>query len=227
MKKSIVLLLLLSGLVLSCGTGPKPEAVSLAPGPTEPETTFIPPEPTVEEVALAPQEKPVEVPVEKPAEIAIAKPVEVPVVKEFDPNSVSKAMYQAAKLDITYLIIKLNYIIKAKDYNEWVKHLSDSYFQEISDKDFLEEKTEELYRRDQIVAQNTGRDPNAVEKVVLRTAKDYFDHVVVPSRANDRLDDISFLSEDRVRAYTIDDRRGQRLILYDLALINHNWLIVN
>ena len=219
MKKSMVLLLLLSGLVLSCGTGPKPEAVSLAQEPVEPEVPIVPSGTTVEEIA----EVPAEVPEEKPAEI----PVEVVEVKEFDPNNVSKAVYQAAKLDITYLIIKLNYIIKNKDYDEWVKHLADSYFQEISDKEFLEDRTEELYRRDQIVAQNTGRDPNAVEKVVLKTAKDYFDRVVVPSRANDRLDDISFLSEDRVRAYTIDDRRGQRLVLYDLALINHNWLIVN
>jgi len=213
----MVLLLLLSGLVLSCGTGPKPETLSLAPEPTEPtepETPFIPSEPTVEEIEIS-------------EEIPVEEPVQVSVVKEFDPNNVSKAVYQAAKLDITYLIIKLNYIIKARDYDEWVKHLADSYFMEISDKNFLEEKTEELYRRDQIVAQNTGRDPNAVEKVVLRTAKDYFDRVVVPSRANDRLDDISFISEDRVRAYTVDDRRGQRLVLYDLAFINHNWLIVN
>jgi hypothetical protein len=217
MKKSMVLLLLLSGLVLSCGTGPKPEAVSLAPEQVEPEAPFIPSETAVEEVA----EKPVEIPVEKPIEVPVV------VVKEFDPNSVSKAVYQAAKLDITYLIYDLNFIIKHKDYNAWVAHLSDSYFEEISNKNFLEEKTEELYRRDQIVAQNLGRDPNAVEKIVLRTARDYFDYVVVPSRANDRLDDISFLSEDRVRAYTIDDRRGQRLVLYDLALINHNWLIVN
>jgi hypothetical protein len=200
-------------LVFSCGTGPIPEVVSSVPEPTEPEIPFIPPEPIVEEVVVAPVEKPVEV------------PVEIPVV--FDPNNVSKAMYQAAKLEITYLIIKLNYIIKTKDYDEWVKHLSDSYFKEISDRNFLEERTEELYRRDQIVAQNLGRDSSVVEKVVLRTARDYFDYIVVPSRANDKLDDISFLSEDHVRAYTIDDRRGQRLVLYDLALINHNWLIVN
>jgi hypothetical protein len=215
MKKSMVLLLLLSGLVLSCGTGPKPEEVSLAQEPVEPEAPFTSSGTPVEEA------------VKIPVETIVEKPVEVPVVKEFDPNNVSKAVYQAAKLEITYLIYDLNFIIKHKDYNAWVAHLADSYFQEISDKNFLEEKTEELYRRDQIVAQNLGKDPNTVEKVILKTAKDYFDHVVVPSRVNDRLDDISFLSEDRVRAYTIDERRGQRLVLYDLASINHKWLIVN
>jgi len=219
MKKGVVLLLLLSGLVLSCGTVPEPAGESLVPEPTEPVAPFTPTETKVEEVAKAE----VEIPVEKPVE----KPVEVPVEKVFDPNSISKATYQAAKMEITYLIYDLNFIIRHKDYNAWVAHLADSYFQEISDKNFLEEKTEELYRRDQIVAQNLGKDPNAVEKITLRTAKDYFDHVVVPSRVNDRLDDISFLSEDRVRAYTIDERRGQRLVLYDLASFNHKWLIVN
>ena len=217
MKKSIILLLLLPGLVLSCGTGPKPEAVSSEPEPAESTAPVTPSEVTehVEEVVEAPAEEPVEV-------LAATSKEEV-----FDPNNVSKAVYQAAKLEITYLIYDLNFIIRHKDYNAWVTHLSDSYYEEISGKNFLEEKTEELYRRDQVVAQNIGRDPNMVEKRVLKTARDYFDYVVVPSRVNDRLDDISFLSEDRVRAYTIDDRRGQRLVLYDLALINHSWLIVN
>jgi len=211
----MVLLLLLSGLVLSCGTGPIPIEVSSEPEPAESTAPVTPSVITeyLEEV------------VETPAEEFVEIPAVAPVVEVFDPNNVSKVVYQAAKLDITYLIYDLNFIIKHRDYNAWVAHLADSYFKEISDKNFLEEKTEELYRRDQIVAQNVGRDPNAVEKVVLRTAKDYFDHIVVPSRANDKLDDISFISEDRVRAYT--EQRGQRLVLYDLALINHNWLIVN
>jgi hypothetical protein len=154
-------------------------------------------------------------------------PVETPVKATFDPNNVSEEVFKTAKTEITVTIFELNWIIKAKDYKAWVGHLSDSYFGEISSKAFLDEKTEELYRRDQIVAQNLGRDPNLVDKKILRTPMDYFNYVVVPSRANDRLDDISFLTETRVRAYTIDERRGQRLVLYDLAHINDKWLIVN
>ena len=202
----MILLLLLSGLVLSCGTGPKPPE---APSEVE-----------VKQEAAAPE---VIVHVEAPVE----KPAEVPVEKAFDPNSISAAVFQSTKKDITAFITELNGIIKARNYSAWVAHLAPSYFTEISSKGFLEEKTEELYRRDMALAQTLGRDPKLVEKRILRDAKNYFDYVVVPSRAEDRLDDISFLSETRVRAYTINERGGQRLVLYDLASINNKWLIVN
>jgi hypothetical protein len=161
----------------------------------------------------------VEAPVEKPAEVTVEK--------VFDPHSISEAVFQSTKKDITAFIIELNGIIRARNYSQWVAHLAPSYFTEISSRSFLEEKTEELYRRDMALAQTLGRDPKLVEKRILRTAQDYFIYVVVPSRAEDRLDDISFLSETRVRAYTINERGGQRLVLYDLASINSNWLIVN
>ena len=201
------MLLLLSGLVLSCETGPKPTS---APSEVE-------------------QEVPVpEVPsqVEKPAEKTAQVTVETPKEEVFDPTSISEAKFQAAKKDITAFIVELNGIIRARNYTAWVAHLDESYFKEISSKDFLEEKTEDLYLRDQVVAQNAGRDPRLVPKRVLRTARDYFDYVVVPARANDRVDDISFISETHVKAYTVDGR-GQKLVLYELASINNKWLIVN
>jgi len=208
MDKSILIMLLLAGLVLSCATAPTPPEVSPV---VQEEVTPTPPAPPA--------------PVEEKTQTEA--PVEKPVINTFDPKNVSEEVFKTAKTEITVTIFELNWIIKAKDYKAWVNHLSDSYFGEISSKAFLEEKTEELYRRDQIVAQNLGRDPNLVDKKILRTPMDYFNYVVVPSRANDRLDDISFLTETRVRAYTIDERRGQRLVLYDLAHINDKWLIVN
>jgi hypothetical protein len=203
MKESAILLLLLSFLVFSCGTGPKPpEAVS------------------------AVEQAPPSVSYETQGHVE--PPVEASGEDVFDPDSISVEVFIAVKTDITALIADLKRIIRARNYGAWVTHLADSYLGEISSSDFLEEKTEELYRRDQVVAQNMGRDPNMVVKRILRTARDYFDYVVVPSRANDRLDDISFLSETRIRAYTIDERRGgQRLVLYDLASINNEWMIVH
>jgi membrane-associated protease RseP (regulator of RpoE activity) len=219
MKKSIVILLLLTALVLSCGTTPKPPEASSEVEEREKE----------EEVPSAPYEEKgqLETIVEAPVVIEIPVVVETPVVDTFDPDNVSEEVFKAAKTEITVTILELNWIIKAKDYKAWVTHLSEPYFTEISSKAFLDEKTEELYRRDQIVAQNLGRDPNLVDKKMLRTPMDYFINVVVPARANDKLDDISFLTETRVRAYTVDERRGQRLILYDLAHIDDKWLIVN
>jgi len=210
----MILLLLLSGLVLSCGTGPKPPEASSE----------------VEEQEVTVPEVPIQV--EKPAETSVQVTVETPKAEtpkkeEFDPNSISEAKFQATKKDITAFIVELNGIIRARNYIAWVAHLDTSYFQYISSKTFLDERTEELYLRDQVVARNLGRDPKLVEKRILRTPRDYFDYVVVPARANDRVDDIDFISEDHVKAYTIDERRGERLVLYELASINNKWLIVN
>jgi hypothetical protein len=211
MKKSMLIVLLLVGLVLSCKTEPEPPE---APSVVKKE---VPPAPQV-----------VKSEVKTPVETPVVTPAETPVDDSFDPNSISEEDFFAAKADITALIDELNGIIRARNYSVWLTHVAGSYLTEISSRAILDEKTEELYRRDQIVAQNLGRDPELVAKRILNTPRDYFNFVVVPSRTNDRLDDISFLSSTRVSAYTVDERRGgQRLVLYDLAHINDKWMIVN
>ena len=209
-------------LTLSCVSGPEvadtvpPEPASKAVPPSSAETGSQPSEPA----------QMVEVPP------VISPPVEVqpPETKAeelvFDRSTISEETYTTAKTEIQSLIADLNRIIRDRNYRGWVSNLADSYFREISSSAFLGERTEELYRRDQVVAHNLGRDPRQVEKKILRTARDYFDNVVVPSRSNDRLDDIDFVSEKRVKAYTIDIR-GNTLVLYDLEVIDGKWKIVN
>ena len=210
MKRIGLLLLLPFVLVLSCETTPAPQV------PEEPAESIETIEPIETVTPVVPQEPP-----EEPPQVVVEPPVE----EFFDPGSISEEKLAATKADIQSLIEELNRIIRARNYNAWLGYLDDSYLSEISSPAFLEEKTEELYRRDQIVASNMGRDPRNVEKKILRTPRDYFDNVVVPSRANDRVDDIAYISETRVRAYTVDSR-GNRLILYDLAIIGEKWKIV-
>ena len=204
MKTRCLLLLFLSGLVLSCGTGPKPDVVGEPPVTSQQENvegTNVP--------------DPVEIP-----------SVRVEEEKVFDPSSISEEVYSTAKADIQALIADLNRIIRARNYNSWIEYLDESYLNLISSREFLEEKTEELYKRDQIVAGNLGRDPAHVEKKILRTPRDYFNNVVVPSRSQDTLDDIAFVSETHVKAYTVD-LRGQRLVLYEFETIGGKWKIVS
>ena len=188
---------------------------------TQPVTPVIPPQPveiTPPEPSIPPPEPPVQT-------VQSAPPP--PVEKAFDPLSITEEKFTTTKADVKVLIDDLNKIIRAKNYNAWVGYLSASYFKEISSPAFLEEMTEELYRRDQTVASNLGRDPRRVSKKILRTPKDYFDNVVVPSRSNDRMDDIDFVSENRVKAYTVDIRSQHRLVLYDLEMIDNKWKIIN
>ena len=201
MKRIGLLLWLPVVLFLACGSGP---------------TTAPPVKEAEIETQTAPQEEP-------PAPVVSVQPEEE---KAFDPGSISQEKRDAAMTEVQALITDLNRIIRARNYNAWRGYLSDSYFEEISSRAFLEERTEDLYKRDQIVAQNLGRDPKRVQKKILRTPKDYFDNVVVPSRSNDRMDDLDFVTENRVKAYTVDNR-GQRLVLYDLEIIGSKWKIIN
>ena len=186
-------------LILSCQSGPEPVASQdpAPPAPAAPQTAVVVEEPTPVVVAEVPEEV-------------------------FDPENVSEELYISTMAEVQALIGELNAIIRARNYTAWRGYLAEDYYQLINSPAFLEERTEELYRRDQIIAANLGR---TAQRRILRTSRDYFEHIVIPSRSNDRVDDIDFISDNRVRAYTIDSR-GNSLILYDLEIIDGNWRIV-
>jgi hypothetical protein len=60
--------------------------------------------------------------------------------------------------------------------------------------------------------------------VKLQSLKDYFIYVVYPSRQNDRVDDIEFITERLVKAITIGPD-GERQILYFLERDGTSWKI--
>ena len=221
MKRAGGLLLLLVVLVFACIAGPEP---------------VIPVEPSEQLVLAQPEDPPKTHSTSTPTSMEEIIPKEEPIPLEplppaaehhgFDPESISEEEYKHTKADIQALIVELNRIIRARNYNAWLGYLAESYLREINSTRFLEEKTEDLYRRDQLIASSMGRDPRNVAKRVLRNPRDYFENVVVPSRANDRVDDIAYISETNVRAYTMDSR-GNRLILYDLESIGTKWKIIN
>jgi hypothetical protein len=180
---------LIAFFILSCGSDPEPRdpvrpAVEPS-GPAVPESAGVPEQPKPKEPA--PEEP-------KPAAV-------------FDPSSITKEEYDNAKGEVQQLIQKLNAIIKARNYPNWVSYLDDAYFRLINSREYL----------DRI---------NRTYNLNLYNARDYFTNVVVPSRANDRVDDIEFVSQNRVKAYTIS-QKGERLRLYDLEKTNESWKIIN
>ena len=142
---------------------------------------------------------------EKPADTPKAEAV-------FDPLSITKEERETTIVEIQQLIQRLNGIIRAKNFNAWVSYLSSDYFALISSAEYLDRISQSTV----LVKQN----------IVLKSAQDYFTHVVVPSRTNDRVDDIEFESHTRVKAYTLNTR-GDRLRLYDLEKTGNNWKIIN
>jgi hypothetical protein len=158
--------------------------------------------------------EPAVIPPVEPAPVPPA-PVSLPAAVEeepFDPGSISQEVFDSTKTDVQQFIADLNRIIRSRNYDLWTSHLGDEYFAEKSSPEYLAEISEQPRLKTQ--------------KIILTTAQDYFIHVVVPSRQNDRVDDIEFVSPTRVKAYTVSPN-GQRLRLYDLESSGNTWEIIN
>jgi len=137
----------------------------------------------------------------------------VPVAEEpFDPSSITKEVFDTTKTEVQALIEELNTIIRAQNFDAWSDYLGADYFATLSDPAFLARISESARLKNQ--------------KIVLQDLKGYFIHVVVPSRANDRVDDIEFIGQKRVKAFTLT-AKAQRLRLYDLERTEQGWKIVN
>ena len=130
--------------------------------------------------------------------------------------TVSQAQYDATMREVQQFITDLNNVIRNRDYPSYRAALSQARLNEISSQDFL---------------QRVSQQPAMISQgITLKTAEDYFNHVVVPARANNRIDervdDLEFINRNRVVAYTIDTN-GRRLRLYDLEKIGNSWKITN
>jgi len=141
---------------------------------------------------------------------------EVKLEENFNPSTVTREYYDTTMDEVRHFINDLNRVISTRNYNLWRAALSDGYFNEISSQENLQKVSEQPAMR--------------TRRIVLRTPEDYFLNVVVPSRANSRVDDIEFISRNRVKAFTITTNSAgevQRLRLYDLEKIGNTWKIIN
>jgi len=131
-----------------------------------------------------------------------------------DSETVNRERYERTLAEVRGFIDSINKIIEGKNYKEWVNSLSDKYYANISSSEFLA-------RQSELPGLKTRR-------IVLRTPEDYFENVVVPSRANSQVDDITFDdNNDTVRAIHINPKDKQRLRLYVLQKIGNDWKIVD
>lgn len=104
------------------------------------------------------------------------------VVVRFDTIAITKHTFFATKSEIELVVEDLNRIVLKKDYDRWQEYLSEDYRQTFSDPAMLESVSRSL----------------PVKGIRLKTLRDYFTYVFVPSRQNMRVDDIQFVSPTRV-----------------------------
>lgn len=148
------------------------------------------------------------VPAEKEPVITEAPPPEEKPA-EAEGYQVSEETYTKIFTDIEKLIEELNKIIRDQDFSAWKKHLTREYIAHYSSLDNLK----------------TISDTPTLKKynIKIRSLNDYFLYVVVPSRSNVSLDDISFIDDNNIKAYMNID--GDPVVLYNLKSINGTWKI--
>jgi len=195
--------------VFSCRAAPS-AAPQEEPKPIEVHKPIDAPPPVLEAPAIEEETPPPEEPAVEEAPSA-AEPEEAEPVP-FDPKTIPKEVYDSTKTDVQALIGRLNGIIRQRNYEVWVTFLGNEYRAALSSPAFLERISASAVLQKQ--------------RIVLRELRDYFIYVVVPSRANDRVDDIEFIGQNRVKAFTVDSK-GQRLRLYDLEKTPTGWKIIN
>ena len=155
---------------------------------------------------------------EDPPVVDLVEPVvpededDVTIDEHFDPSTITVEVFNSTKTEVQQLIEKLNQIIRSRDYEGWVSFLSKEYREKLSAEEYL---------------QTISASPVLVkQRISLKSLEDYFTHVVVPSRANDRVDDIEFIGQNKVKAFTLS-AKGVRLRLYELEKNGEGWKIAN
>lgn len=120
-----------------------------------------------------------------------------------------KEEYESTKKDLSELVDELNHIIAAQNYEQWLTYLTPEYKEYYSDPNVLAEFSETPLLQKY--------------NIKLRSLKDYFNYVVVASRKDVRIDDISALSESKVKAYMIV--KDEPIVVYTLEKVGEEWKI--
>ena len=203
---------------------PQPEPVKEAEVPVKREsvkpTVPVKPKPPVKtkEPPVKVEEPPAKVeeppmkpePVKEPVVEVKPEPVEEKntVISEFEGVTITKETYDQTKTEMEKIVEKLNRITATKDYAQWTTFLSEEYKQQYSQPLTLRKVSEAL----------------PVKGIKLKSLRDYFMYVFVPSRQNVRVDDIRFVSPTRVDV--IMKQANVSLLVYGLENINGSWKLI-
>ena len=143
------------------------------------------------------------------AEPAPAEPAPAAEPAEPEGFQVSEEQYTKIFTDIEKLIEDLNKIIRDNNFSAWKNYLTKEYIAHYSDPANL----------------RTISNTPTLKKynIKIRSLNDYFKYVVVPSRSDVSLDDISFIDDNNIKAYMNID--GDPVVLYNLKFINNSWKI--
>jgi hypothetical protein len=122
---------------------------------------------------------------------------------------VTPELYNKTFDEVKEAIASLTSLINAENYEGWLSYLTADYIAKTSDPKFLDRASQSG------VLQKNG--------IVLHSLKDYFENVVVRSRVQASLKDITFVDKTHVKAMTVVD--GNPVILYYLVREDNRWKV--
>jgi hypothetical protein len=201
--------ILISCASVSNGEEPVEDSVVASDIPEEGEPRLPGVEETDRQEDVEPQDEPEESEDAEPSGEAEEQEPEEKQPEPTEPYEVTEELYEKTFSEVEVIIQELNRIIGERDYSGWREYLTDTYIRYHSDPDVLAERS-----KSPVLRQND---------IELESLEDYFQYVVVPSRANVRLDELEFLDENTVHA--LMRVGGQYALLYRLKRVNGVWKI--
>jgi hypothetical protein len=164
------------------------------------------PQPTPAPQPAQPQPTPAPQPAVQPPEPTPPAP---PQPGQAQPYTVTREVYDRTFDEIRAVILELNTHIAKREFEGWLEHLTPNYVQQSSRHEYLDKWKDdpELKRRG----------------IVLKTLRDFFDYRVVPTRSNVKLDEIQFLDDTHVYAFTV--LKGEKYLLYYLVRTDNGWKV--
>ncbi len=131
------------------------------------------------------------------------------IVAKFDNVTITKETFKTTKTELETVVNDLNRVTFSRDYARWLTFLSEDYLKTFSDPAVLAEVSANL----------------PIKGVQLKSIRDYFNYVFVPSRQNMRVDDIQFVSPTRV--YVIMEiSPGNPAAIYIIEKFGEQWKLV-
>jgi hypothetical protein len=146
---------------------------------------------------------------EKPPQQQPDKPPVGDVPKTGEGFVATAELYEKTFNEVEQVIAALTRIISDKDYDTWTTYLTKDYVRVTGSSEFL--------------ADASGSSVLKKNGIVLKSLKDYFDNVVVRSRIEATLDDITFVDATHVKA--IAKFKGTPVILYYLVREDERWKV--
>lgn len=136
-------------------------------------------------------------------------------INKIEGQVVSKETFNADKAAILKKISELNGIMAKKDYNSWLKYISEDSKKYWSNSYTLLKASEKL--------------PKELKGLKLKNLSDYFNYVFIPSRNGRQIDEIRYNSAESVKAVQVtkseEDNKTKITVYYNFVKEGGDWKV--